>query len=252
MISREDILALALGQLTPADEQRVRAAIDADPALAREYRADLELLHDLPGTLPEVPVPDGAEDRLIARLHRETGQHPGAPMQSGSAQSGTMQPPANLPLYPDGHPATPGAPATTPGTGRPRRLNWRLMLLSVVAALTLGVIFLRPVTTPDLFSQYQNSPGAQSQPLTAGGQTLGELIRLPDGRAFLHLNALAPQGRVYQLWRIENGQPVSAGVFDGQGIVILRAQTGQTVAVSVEPTGGSEQPTSTPILVRQL
>ncbi|NTY02197.1 anti-sigma factor [Deinococcus sp. JMULE3] len=242
------MLALALGQLTPADEQRVRAAIDADPALAREYRADLELLHDLPGTLPEVPVPDGAEDRLIARLHRETGQHPGA-----TAQSSTTLPPANLPLYPDGpHAAPGGAATTTPRTRGQRTLNWRLMLLSVVAALTLGVIFLRPVTTPDLFSQYQNSPGAQSQPLTAGGQTLGELIRLPDGRAFLHLNALAPQGRVYQLWRIENGQPVSAGVFDGQGIVILRAQAGQTVAVSVEPTGGSEQPTSTPILIRQL
>ena len=64
--------------------------------------------------------------------------------------------------------------------------------------------------------------------------------------------SLAPQDRVYQLWRIENGQPVSAGVFDGQGIVIPRVQAGQTVAVSVEPAGGSDQPTTTPILIQQL
>lgn len=144
------------------------------------------------------------------------------------------------------------AVAPVPAAGPARHMNWRLMLLSVVAALTLGVLFLRPQPPADLLSQYSAAPGAQLQPLTANGQDLGQLIRLPDGRAYVHLNVLAPENRVYQLWRIEDGKPVSAGVFDGQGIVIARAQTGQTVAVSVEPTGGSEQPTTTPILVKQL
>ena len=31
-----------------------------------------------------------------------------------------------------------------------------------------------------------------------------------------------------------------------------QVESGQTVAVSVEPTGGSEQPTTTPILIQQL
>ncbi len=232
MISREDILALALGQLAPADEQRVRAAIEADPALAREYRADMELLHGLPGSLPETEVPAGAEARLIERLRREEAASTGTPA------------PANIPLYPP----APAAPATR--TAGP--MNWRLMLLAVVAAVTLGVIFLRPPAEESLLSQYQGTPGAQTQPLAAKGETLGELIRLPDGRAYLHLNALAPQDRVYQLWRVEGGTPVSAGVFDGQGIVLPEVQIGQTIAVSVEPTGGSEQPTTTPILIQQL
>ncbi|GGR84923.1 anti-sigma factor domain-containing protein [Deinococcus sedimenti] len=234
-ITRDDLLALALGQLDQADEQRVRAALDADPDLQREYRADLELLHGLPDTLAPAEVPEGAEDRLMARLHREVAAPPA---------------PVNLPLYPQGAPDPSAEPA--PARARTGRMNWRLMLLSVVAALTLGVIFLRPPTPQDLLSQYQNTPGAQTQPLTQGGQAIGELIRLPDGRAFVHLNALAPQERVYQLWRIEDGQPVSAGVFDGQGIVIPRVQSGQTVAVSVEPEGGSEQPTTEPILIQQL
>ncbi|GGK87771.1 anti-sigma factor domain-containing protein [Deinococcus radiotolerans] len=231
-ISRDDILALALGQLGPEDERRVRAAIDADPALAREYRADLDLLHSLPDTLPPAEVPAGAEARLIERLRRET---------SGDA------PPANLSLN------TPEAPVTTDAARpAPGRMNWRLMLLAVVAALTLGVLFLRPPSTPDLLSQYQSTPGAQMQPLTQQGTTLGELVRLPDGRGYLHLNAMAPQDRVYQLWRIEDGKPVSVGVFEGQGIVLPTVQAGQTVAVSVEPVGGSEQPTTTPILVQAL
>ncbi|WP_231724564.1 anti-sigma factor domain-containing protein [Deinococcus actinosclerus] len=229
MISREDILALALGQLAPDDEQRVRAAIEADPALAREYHADLELLHGLPDSLPEAEVPAGAEARLIERLRRE--------------EAAVTSAPANIPLHP---------PATVPSARPARPMNWRLMLLAVVAAVTLGVIFLRPPATQDLLSEYQTAPGAQSQPLTAGGQAIGELIRLPDGRAYLHLNALAPQDRVYQLWRIEDGKPVSAGLFDGQGVVLPRVQAGQTVAVSVEPAGGSEQPTTTPILIQQL
>ena len=44
MISREDILALALGQLAPDDEQRVRAAIeaavDAENKAASTYRKE--------------------------------------------------------------------------------------------------------------------------------------------------------------------------------------------------------------------
>lgn len=244
MISREDILALALGQLGSADEQRVRAAIEADPALARDYRADLEFLHGLPDSLPDVPVPDGAEARLMDRLALETAAQASATPTPSQVPGGSSP---NVPLYPAGQ-----VPATAATVRSPRGLNWRLMLLSVVAALTLGVIFLRPPAEQSLLSQYQETPGAQSQPLAANGQPLGELIRLPDGRAFLHLNALAPQDRVYQLWRIEGGKPISAGVFDGQGIVIPRVEAGQTVAVSVEPTGGSEQPTTTPILIQQL
>lgn len=230
-INRDDLLALALGLLTPEEEARVQAALDADPALMAEYRADLEALHHLPDDLPPAEVPAGAEERLLARLHAE---QPATPAPAA---------PVSQPLFPTGS----AAPAA-----RPARLNWRGGLLGLVAAVVLGVLFLRPAAPTDLLSEFAGAPGAVTQELATAGQPLGQLIRLPDGRAYLHLTAAAPSERVYQLWRIENETPVSAGVFDGQGILIPTLNEGQTIAVSVEPRGGSRQPTTQPILVQSL
>ena len=234
-INRDDLLALALGLLTPEEEARVQAALDADPALMAEYRADLEALHHLPDDLPPAQVPAGAEERLLARLHAER------PAAQATPAPGA---PVSQPLFPDGQ-AAQGAP-------RPGRLNWRGGLLALVAAVALGVMFLRPSEPADLLSEFAGAPGAVTQELGATGRPLGQLIRLPDGRAYLHLSAAAPEQRVYQLWRIENQTPVSAGVFDGQGILIPALKDGQTIAVSVEPRGGSQQPTTQPILVQSL
>ncbi|MFN4251030.1 anti-sigma factor domain-containing protein [Deinococcus sp.] len=248
-INRDDLLALALGLLTPEEEARVQAALDADPALMAEYRADLEALHHLPDDLPPAEVPAGAEERLLARLHAE---RPAAPVQSTPATPAPATPapatpapaaPVSQPLFPTGS----AAPAA-----RPARLNWRGGLLGLVAAVALGVLFLRPAAPTDLLSEFAGAPGAVTQELATAGQPLGQLIRLPDGRAYLHLTAAAPSERVYQLWRIENETPVSAGVFDGQGILIPTLNEGQTIAVSVEPRGGSRQPTTQPILVQSL
>ncbi|MCD0168305.1 anti-sigma factor domain-containing protein [Deinococcus sp. 23YEL01] len=253
-INRDDLLALALGLLTPEEEARVQAALDADPALMAEYRADLEALHHLPDDLPPAEVPAGAEERLLARLHAE---RPAATVQSTPATPAPATPapatpapatpapaaPVSQPLFPTGHAAP---------VARPARLNWRGGLLGLVAAVALGVLFLRPAAPTDLLSEFAGTPGAVTQELATAGQPLGQLIRLPDGRAYLHLTAAAPSERVYQLWRIENETPVSAGVFDGQGILIPTLNEGQTIAVSVEPRGGSRQPTTQPILVQSL
>lgn len=70
----------------------------------------------------------------------------------------------------------------------------------------------------------------------------------------LGLPALAPD-KTYQLWWIEGGKPVSAGVFqvDEQGtgsIQVERAPRGATEAwaVTVEPAGGVPQPTGEMVL----
>ena len=58
----------------------------------------------------------------------------------------------------------------------------------------------------------------------------------------------APSGKTYEAWVIGAGGPVKAGLFDGgdQEIVLLERplDTGAIVAVTLEPEGGSEQPTS--------
>ena len=62
-----------------------------------------------------------------------------------------------------------------------------------------------------------------------------------------------PGGHTYELWKVRDGEPVSAGLFvpsDGSVRVPVDAElaSGDTVAVTIEPAGGSETPT-TPIVM---
>ncbi|PTA69555.1 anti-sigma factor domain-containing protein [Deinococcus arcticus] len=230
-VNREDLVSLALGLLSAEEEVRVRAALNADPALQAAYSEDLDTLHRLPDSLPPAEVPEGALDRLMARVR--AGESPAQAVQV--------------------EPSAPG-PAPVQLPPKPRRsLAPVLGALGLAAALAAGVLLLRPAPPADLLGDFRAAPGAVVTALApADGAAAGELIRLPDGRAYARLNTPAPAGRVYQLWRLENGQPVSVGVFSGQEIQWQGAQAGQTVAVSVEPPGGSPQPTTTPLLVQAL
>lgn len=73
-----------------------------------------------------------------------------------------------------------------------------------------------------------------------------------------HLPAL-PVGKVYQAWIIHPKQtPIPEPTFSvastGEGSVAMQATPapGDIVAVTVEPSGGSKAPTSTPVLVATL
>jgi anti-sigma-K factor RskA len=54
---------------------------------------------------------------------------------------------------------------------------------------------------------------------------------------------------VYQLWSIQDGSPVSVGVLDDPrtGAAMPMPAAGTEVAITVEPAGGSERPTTDPI-----
>lgn len=88
------------------------------------------------------------------------------------------------------------------------------------------------------------------------------LLRPNDREAFLTTAALAPlpPDKTYQLWLINNNQPESAGIFqtDAQGVGRVRVEAArpldqyQVVGISIEPQGGSRQPTTTPIVLKDL
>jgi anti-sigma-K factor RskA len=67
-----------------------------------------------------------------------------------------------------------------------------------------------------------------------------------------------PSGKVYQLWLIGKPKTVSAGLLppakDGQTPAVLATGVvkGDTLGLTVEPAGGSAQPTTTPILALPL
>ena len=93
----------------------------------------------------------------------------------------------------------------------------------------------------------------------APAETRCKFCNAPFTGAIAHVFRLkpAPDGRDYQIWALVDGKPVSLSVFnsdaDGRALVQEFTLPGtiagvSAVLVSVEPKGGSVQPTTTPFL----
>ncbi|WP_433796647.1 anti-sigma factor [Actinoplanes sp. CA-252034] len=90
----------------------------------------------------------------------------------------------------------------------------------------------------------------RDQPLTGGGKVTVAFSRLRDSGVILMAADAAPaDGRVFQLWTVRSGTPVSESVLAvGQTsvvTVVAGMSAASAVGVSVEPPGGSPAPTVT-------
>jgi anti-sigma-K factor RskA len=94
-------------------------------------------------------------------------------------------------------------------------------------------------------------------------QAHGQMLANPaQPQAVLIVSDLAPlpPDRVYQFWLIRQNVPVSAGLFtvDEQGHAILPVEAAEvigafdTIGVSIEPSGGSPQPTGDIVMLGSL
>jgi anti-sigma-K factor RskA len=92
--------------------------------------------------------------------------------------------------------------------------------------------------------------GARVVPMSGGGK----LAYAPSGSATLVVNVSpAPSGKTYEAWVIEGGKPRRAALFRGRdGASVIRitkpVRAGSVVAVTVERSGGVEQPTRRPLM----
>ena len=87
------------------------------------------------------------------------------------------------------------------------------------------------------------------------GTTGGLVVVSPDGQAALVVSKLthAPSGKTYEAWVIEGGMPARAGTFEGGGdtsVLPLERMVpkGATVAVTLEPRPGRDQPSGSILL----
>jgi anti-sigma-K factor RskA len=160
----------------------------------------------------------------------------------------------------------------------PRRPALAFMIgLTLLLTITAGVLagranrLAREVAhlRAQLAEQHQlvevlRDPNAQL--ITFEGERSRGVMRLlldPDDRRAYVIGAslpALPADRTYQLWLIDDAGPVSAGLFrpDARGTAIVPLTTDrplsryQLVGVTIEPTGGSPQPTMQPILLAPL
>ena len=144
---------------------------------------------------------------------------------------------------------------------RRRRNRW---VAAAAAVIVLGGGGALAVTQPwnsssqvqnTIAAQVQQAPDAQRYEQTlADGSTVTVVRSKSVGRAVLVTNdlAAAPSGKTYQMWlQAPGGSFVSAGLVPpgSNETVVLEgdAASAQGAGVTVEPSGGSPQPTTTPI-----
>jgi anti-sigma-K factor RskA len=127
----------------------------------------------------------------------------------------------------------------------PFRPRWTVRATSAVAAVAAVAAIAFGIWAATLRNQLGDRPEA----FRLEGAN-GQLVVTPEGDAALIVDDLAPAptGKTYEAWVIEGETPEPAGTFAGGGTQTAFALTrpvpeGATVAVTIEPEGGTESPT---------
>ncbi|MFD6174112.1 anti-sigma factor [Streptomyces coeruleorubidus] len=259
LFRREDPHSLAapyaLDALEPPERVRFEKHLRDCGRCAAEVRALSEDAVRLAWSAA-APPPAALRDRVMAAV-RTTPQDP--------APQGTAREPARA--------RAPQLPPHVWGTRPPprqrerRRIPLFVPFATATAAAALVVASLFAVqanrTQDQLTAERDRSreiahvlaaPDARASSGRDGrGRTIGVIASATEGSAVVTLGGYGapPGGRVHQLWLMRPGaQPRSLGLIEGDTPLVATGlgTSATSLAVTVEPDGGSPQPTSQPIV----
>ncbi|MFH0517167.1 anti-sigma factor domain-containing protein [Streptomyces sp. M41] len=198
------------------------------------------------------PAPAAMRDRVLAAVRTTAQEPPGRePARARAAQ---------LPPHVWGVQPPPRTRAS-----RPRPMLVPFATVTAAAALVVAALFaVQAGRTQDQLdaqrvraSEIANVLAAPDARATAGedarGRRIGVVASASAGRAIVTLRGYGkvPDGRVHQLWLMRpDAQPRSLGLFDGDTPLIASGldKSATSLAVTIEPDGGSPQPTSQPLV----
>jgi anti-sigma-K factor RskA len=148
----------------------------------------------------------------------------------------------------------PTAPSRSPAPGLFERL-WRRPAFAYGLAAALAVVALA-LGVWNVSLQSRDEP-ALVRVFSQGGLTMRVVYLRDEQVAVLEVNLPAlSAGQTYQAWKVPEGQsaPVSLGLLSNQGTFAFSTDLDDTraIAISVEPAGGSPQPTTTPVVLQEL
>ncbi|MDY0911629.1 anti-sigma factor [Rathayibacter festucae] len=272
---RELAAGHALGILTPDESARYERFLDENPEARGEADAFSAVAEALAADAPPVAPSPALKADLMA-LIASTPQLPRDDAADAPAEETADDRAAAPTLHAvEPSPTAAGPTAATASSGRHgaearARGRWftrpavYLSAAAAAAVIVVGGVALPPLLTPDTgqsqqlsaLEQIRSAPDVQE---TAGAVATGETATLvwsaSLGRSALVVDDLAalPDDKTYELWYIGSSGPVSAGTFDGgDGRTVAPLEgtlaEGAVVAVTVEDAGGSEAPTTDPIL----
>lgn len=144
---------------------------------------------------------------------------------------------------------------------RPRPTRWQKTALAAAAVIAVGLgavgvgLALRPASQPSTAEQVFAAPDVRtvSGEIPGGGTATVVFSREKDAGVLVMNNVTPPQpGTVYQMWLIGADGPHPAGTMDARAVapsttaVLPDLGDSRTLAFTVEPPGGSQEPTSAP------
>ena len=259
--------AWALNALDADEREQMRRYLAEDPEAASEARAFEETAGELAGSLPPLAPRPELKAAVMARV----------------ATTRQLSP---LPEE-EPEPADSSEPAEHPGRTEPvislgsyrasvRRSRWTTVAAAALLLTTLAGVGLwsseraaQQEMEATLAAMESQQAAAQQEremlsgilaaddsahlavPVADGGslelmysREQQAMIVQPDG-----LQAL-PEGRAYQLWMIDDDDVTSAGMLEDPDATMMHSGAipqGVSIGVTVEPAGGSDQPTTEPI-----
>ncbi|GAA5203173.1 anti-sigma factor [Microbacterium jejuense] len=244
----------ALDALSPADRDAFEAARREHPEWEHLVRADAATAAVLAEAVPETAPPPELRATLLSQL----ASTPQLPADDSLADDSPAEgaPAAEAPLSTD-------APEPT------SRRRWTRGLLalaaSVVLLVALGVgaamisAYLNRPAAVIALQQIEDAPDAQSATadVTDGGTATAHWSE-SVGKVVLVSDTMPPiaQDESFELWFVRDGAAIAAGTFESStqtttALLEGTMQPGDTIAVTVEPQGGSPtgQPSSEPIVM---
>ncbi|MET9829946.1 anti-sigma factor [Streptomyces sp. NPDC006385] len=255
LLRREDLHSLAapyaLDALEPVERLRFEKHLKTCAGCAAEVRVLAEDAVRLAWSTA-APAPAAMRDRVLAAV-RTTPQEPAGREQARARA--TQLPPHVWGTQPP--------PRTRARGARPLLVPFATV--TAAAALVVASLFaVQADRTQDQLdaqraraSEIANVLAAPDARATAGedaqGRTIGVVASASKGRAIVTLSGYGelPNGRVHQLWLMRpDAQPRSLGLLDGDTPLIASGldTSATSLAVTVEPDGGSPQPTSQPLV----
>ena len=218
------IAAYAMGAVPEDEVPAIRAHILSCEECFAEAESYSEALAALTMTVEPVPLPKGFAERVLEE-------------------------------------ARAASPAASKETAS-KRHTWRRFLVPGLAALTIVSLLVTTLTlvgSADRQREYDSIVASlvrdrEAFSLEGPGGAEAVLASSDEGSVLVAVDlGEAPRGRDYQLWLIKDGVPTPSVTFDvTDPVVVVESNVDldeyEAAAITVEPDGGSRQPTTDPVL----
>ncbi|WP_426062122.1 anti-sigma factor [Hymenobacter sp. B1770] len=278
----------ALGQLTAAEQAAVEAHAASHPTI-REELEQVQTALGFYAEAHAITPPAGMRERVLGNVMAQIsapGSALRADVDALAKASANTQKSAPAAVQPSGTaPEAVVRPMSSAPVAEPASRSIWAMAASVALLLSLGanaLFYSRWKEASNDLVALQNDQARFAQTTTVMDKQLGELRQenqvlrsdefrtvalagtktAPQARARVLFNPAThkvyldvknlpalPAGKQYQLWALDNGKPVDAGVLaaatvSGEGLQAMKdISSAQAFAMTVEPEGGSVNPT---------